>query len=153
MTVAPDRNQPVSIANALCGVRVLVIEDVWIVAQSYVALLENLGVIVSGPAGTVADAMRLIDTEPVDAALVDMNLDGEMAFGVVEALNARGVAVVVVTGTDVAPEFERTVSAFLSKPVRAEAVIKAFRGVTALNRDRTTLSRAQQALPLTDNHR
>ena len=108
MTVTTDR--PLAcVATALCDLRVLVIEDEWVVAQSYVALLENLGVTASGPAGTLAEAMRLIEAEPVDAALVDMNLHGEMAYGVVDVLNALGIAVVVVTGYDVVPELEHKV--------------------------------------------
>ena len=125
---------PVSVANALCGLRILVIEDIWIVAQSYVSLLDNLGVIVSGPAGTIAEAMALIEAVPVDVALVDMNLHGVMAYGVVEALSARGVPVVVVTGYDVVPELEHKVSAFLRKPLRAEALIKVMRGIAAAPR-------------------
>lgn len=131
MTEASGQNSSISHANALCGQRILVIEDEWIVAQSYVAILENLGVTASGPAGTLADALRVIESGPIDAALVDMNLNGEMAYSVVDALNARGVAVVVVTGYDVVPDFENKVSAFLKKPVRAEALIKAFRSVIA----------------------
>ena len=118
-----------SLATALCGLRVLVIEDVWIVAQSYVAMLDNLGVRVSGPATTVAQAMSLIEAAPIDVALVDMELHGEMAYGVVEALNARGVPVVVVTGAAVVPELEHEVSAFLTKPIRVEALIKTLRGI------------------------
>ena len=75
--------------------------------------------------------MRLIEAGPVDVALVDMNLRGEMAYSVVEALNARGIAVVVVTGYDVVPVLEHKVSAYLKKPIRAEALIKAFRGIKA----------------------
>ena len=115
--------------NDLSGMRVLVVEDIWIVAQSYVSMLENLGVIVSGPVGTVADAMRLIELAPVDAALVDLNLQGEMADGVVEALTERGVVVAVITGYGDKPELEQKVSAFLRKPVRAEVLIKTLRSI------------------------
>ena len=124
-----------SVANALCGVRVLVIEDVWIIAQSYVSLLDNLGAIVSGPACTIAEAMSLIEAAPIDAALVDMNLHGEMAYGVVEALNSRGVPVVVATGYDVVPELEHKVCAFLRKPIRAEALIKSMRSIAGAGLD------------------
>jgi len=113
----------------LAGKRILVIEDVWIVAQSYVALLEQLGVEVRGPAGTVAEAMSAVAAGPVDAALVDMNLNGEMAGAVVEALAERGVAVVIVTGHDVPPALADKASAVLAKPVRAEALITAFRSI------------------------
>ena len=132
---------PTSVANALTGMRVLVIEDIWIVAQCYVELLDNLGVIVSGPAGTVAEAMSLIDRRidrgatPIDAAIVDMNLSGEMAYSVVDALNARGVPVVIVTGCDVGHELAHMAaykaSAFLKKPIRAEDLIKTLRGIAA----------------------
>ena len=132
MVITNDPTSRVSLANALSGMRVLVIEDIWIVAQSYAAILDNLGVIVSGPVGSVAEAMALIDAEPIDAALVDMNLHGEMAYGVVEALKARGVPIVVATGYDVVPELEHNVSAFLRKPIRAEALLKAMRGIAAL---------------------
>ncbi len=118
-------------ASALCDMRIVVIEDVWIVAQSYVAMLDNLRVIVAGPAGTVADALKLVDVGPIDAALVDMNLHGEMAHGVVEQLNARGVPVVIVTGYDLEPEFESKVTAVLKKPIRVEALIKVFREIAA----------------------
>ena len=131
MNMTSELAAPASVANALNGMRVLVIEDIFIVAQSYVALLENLGVIVSGPAGTVAEAMRIIEAAPIDAALVDMNLHGEMAYGVVDALKARGVPVVVVTGCDVVADFEHKVSGFLKKPVRTAALIKAMRGIAA----------------------
>lgn len=127
MSVPPETSPVPSSSNALAGKRVLVVEDVWIVAQSYVALLEQLGVIVCGPAGTVSEAMGLIETQPVDAALVDLNLNGEMAISVVETLAGRGVPVVIVTGYDVAPELAAKAAACLSKPVRAEALLKAFR--------------------------
>jgi len=42
--------------------------------------------------------MRLIEAGPFDAALVDMNLNGEMAYGIVDALNAQRVPIVVATG-------------------------------------------------------
>ena len=129
MLMTSAATTPDSLANALIGMRVLVIEDVWIVAQSYVALLDNLGVVVSGPASSVEDAMRLIEAEPIDVAIVDMNLQDEMAYAVVDALNSRGVPVVVATGYNVVPELEHKVCALLRKPIRAEALIKAMRGI------------------------
>ena len=131
VTSDPTRDGSLSKANSLIGMRVLVIEDVWMLAQSYASLLGVLGVVIVGPVGTVAVATAIIDAEPIDAALVDMNLHGEMAYGVVEALNARAVPVVVATGYDVVPELEHTVTAFLKKPIRAEALIKALRGIAA----------------------
>jgi DNA-binding NtrC family response regulator len=43
-------------------------------------------------------ALALIDTQAFDAALPDMNLDGNKSHDVAEALAARGVPVVFSTG-------------------------------------------------------
>ena len=131
MAITSELTSSPCLATAISGLRVLVIEDVWIIAQSFVAMLDNLGASVLGPATTVAKAMSLIEAGPIDVALVDMELHGEMAYGVVEALNARGVPVVVVTGAHVVPELEHKVSVFLTKPIRVEALIKALRGIAA----------------------
>ena len=128
---ARDTTSSAAVANALTGMRILIIEDIWLVAQSYVGLFELLGVVVVGPASTIAEALALIEVERIDAALVDMNLHGEMADGLVEALNARGVPVVVATGYDTVPGLEGKVSAFLKKPIRAEALVKAMREIAA----------------------
>ena len=50
---------------------------------------------VLGPATTVAAALRLLDGEAPDVALLDVNLRGEPVTPVAEALRARGVPFVL----------------------------------------------------------
>ena len=83
------------------GSRLLVLEDDYFIAEDIVERLKAQGADVVGPAGTVEDALDLIDeTDQLDGALVDLNLHGEMAFPVADALRERRVPLVFVTGYD-----------------------------------------------------
>ena len=88
---------------ALHGRRILVVEDDYVIALETMETLRDLGVEALGPLPTVADALRLVADEPVpmEAALLDANLRGEMVWPLVDALLARGVPVVLTTGYDV----------------------------------------------------
>ena len=82
--------------------RVLVVEDEYMIAQDLARELEDVGAEVLGPVPSVADALALLVAEavPPDAAILDVNLGGEMVFPVAEALRERGVPFVFVTGYD-----------------------------------------------------
>ena len=88
----------VSAGEALRGRRVLVIEDEMLVAMEFEGLLQRQGCAVVGPASTVDRALALLDHDQPDAALLDLNLNGEPATAVAVALKTRGVPFVVVTG-------------------------------------------------------
>ena len=79
--------------------RILVAEDEYAIADAVTTVLAEAGAEVLGPVPTVARALRLA-TAPgrLDAALLDVNLRGEAIWPVVDALRARGVAVVLTTG-------------------------------------------------------
>ena len=106
--------------------RVLVVEDEAIVAMHLERVLEGAGWEVVGPAGQVDAALRLAWREPLDAALLDLDLRGESGAPVAEALVARGVPVVVLSGsrrgllTGVPEGVSR-----LDKPYRPEGVLRA----------------------------
>ena len=82
----------------LSDLNVLVVEDSWHVANALKALLEELGVTVAGPAATPAEAKRLLAERRPDVAIVDINLKGEMAYGLIDCLNEHGVCIVVISG-------------------------------------------------------
>ena len=60
------------------GPAVLVVEDEFLIAMDLECLLERNGWRVLGPAATVKEALRLLDGETPDVALLDVNLRGEM---------------------------------------------------------------------------
>ncbi|GAA0869343.1 response regulator [Brevundimonas basaltis] len=85
--------------QAIAGRRVLVVEDESLVAMLLETILEDMGCVPVGPAATVDEGLRLSGAEePLDAALLDVNVAGKQVFPVAQALKARGVPFVFSTG-------------------------------------------------------
>ena len=79
--------------------RILVVEDEFLLMEDLCRDLQDAGAVVVGPAPSVAQALALIETEPaIDAAILDVNLGGEMAFPVADALQRRDCPFVFTTG-------------------------------------------------------
>lgn len=87
-----------SAATVLRGRHVLLAEDEALVALELAETLAELGCVVAGPAATLAEALRLAEQEPLDAAVLDVNLRGQAAFPAADMLVRRGVPVLFVTG-------------------------------------------------------
>jgi ActR/RegA family two-component response regulator len=86
-------------SGELQGRRLLVVEDDGLIAADFAYVLEERGVEVIGPAGTVAEALRLIQAEEVfDGAVLDINLGDEMVYPVADELTRRGVPFVFTSG-------------------------------------------------------
>ena len=79
-------------------VRVLVVEDQMLIAMQIEDVLRESGCEVIGPAGTLDSAVSLMREQQPDAAVLDLNLDGEKTFTLAEELQTRGIPFVVVTG-------------------------------------------------------
>ena len=86
--------------DALRGRRLLVVEDEYLIAASLARELEGRGAAVVGPAGSVRDALALVEAEGdrLDGAVLDINLRDERVYPVADALAARGVPFVFLTG-------------------------------------------------------
>jgi PAS domain S-box-containing protein len=80
------------------GNRLLLVEDEALTGMMMSDMLTDLGFDVIGPFGRVADAMAAIKREDFHAAVLDVNLDGEVVYPVADAVLARGVPFVFVTG-------------------------------------------------------
>ncbi|WP_375465598.1 response regulator [uncultured Methylobacterium sp.] len=110
--------------------RVLLVEDDYFIVSDMARSFEADGAEVVGPAASVADALALLAGTPhLDAAVLDINLRGEMVFPVAEALEARGVPFVFATGYDrvaVPPRYAAV--AHYEKPVEPAAIARALLG-------------------------
>lgn len=73
------------------GRRVLVVEDEFLVSLMTVDFLESLGCEVVGPAARLAAAVELAQSESLDAAVLDINIAGEMIWPVAEVLGRRAI--------------------------------------------------------------
>ena len=86
-------------SQAFAGRRVLVVEDESLVAMLLETILEDMGCVPVGPAATVEEGLQMAsEGDPVDAALLDVNVAGKQVFPIAEALKARGVPFVFSTG-------------------------------------------------------
>jgi CheY-like chemotaxis protein len=83
----------------LAGKRILLVEDEYILASDLAEFLGQHGVEVAGPVGSVAQALAMTGNA-LDAAVLDVNLQGERVYPVADALLERGVPVVFATGYD-----------------------------------------------------
>ena len=82
---------------SLKGARVLIVEDAVLLALELETGLSDAGAEVIGPAYELEEALALLD-RPIDAAVLDANLNGRSVTPVAEALAARKVPFVFATG-------------------------------------------------------
>ncbi len=81
----------------LAGRRILVVEDEVILAWALQDMLGGYGCVVVGPAAGVAEALALIGRVPIDAAVLDVNLNREKCYPVADALARAGIPFVFST--------------------------------------------------------
>lgn len=84
--------------SVLAGLRLLVVEDEYMIAEHICILLEDLGCDVAGPVGTVEEAIAILKDGGLDGALLDANLNGESSAPIAAALHNASVPFVVATG-------------------------------------------------------
>jgi CheY-like chemotaxis protein len=117
----------------LKGLRVLIVEDELIIAMELETLLGRLGCVVLDTAPTVKRALRALTHEQPEVAVLDMNLQGERATPVAEALHEQGVPFVLVTGygSERLPEKALQEAPRLRKPVNDNQLASAIYEVLA----------------------
>ena len=112
---------------ALTRRRVLVAEDNLFIALNLTRLLRTHGLEIVGPVATVKEALAVISAHKrIDAAALDVNLRGETAYRVADALRAKNVPTIFMTGYDdraIDPGYTNV--PYLVKPVAVERLIQA----------------------------
>ena len=115
----------------LAGKRVLLVEDEMLVAMMMKDMLTDLGFSVVGPYGRISEALPVARANDLEAAVLDINLNGELVYPVAAALVERGVPIVFVTGYG-AESIDRQFSQIpvLQKPIERQ-VLESFFAVNA----------------------
>ena len=106
---------------------VLLVEDELMVAMMVEKVLAEFGFRVVGPYGTIDDAMQAASEIPLDAAIVDINLDGHSVYPVVDLLMAKGVPTAFISGygaESVDHRYEHI--PLLQKPLDRQALLELF---------------------------
>jgi CheY-like chemotaxis protein len=80
------------------GMRVLLAEDEFLIALAVAEELEAKGCTVLGPFQNIAAACAAATAESFDFALLDINMNGEMAYSVADAVAARQIPFVFLSG-------------------------------------------------------
>lgn len=110
--------------ETLEGKRILIVEDEYHLAQDMAADFAAAGAVVVGPIPNLRKALGLIQMgETIDAAVLDINLGGDLVYPVADALLVLEVPFVFATGYDrsqIPDRFQTVV--LITKPVEVEAV-------------------------------
>lgn len=87
--------------SGLSGKAIMIVEDEYLIALNLVTALGDADAGVMGPFSRVKDALSALDTErKPDAAVLDINVGGQLVFPVAERLLADGVPFIFATGYD-----------------------------------------------------
>ncbi len=114
--------------------RILVVEDEVLIALLIESMLEQMGFEVGARASHLAEALAIIenDAEGFDAATLDIDLGGEHADAIAEALDLRRIPFVVTTGyTDPLVLARFAGRPLISKPLVAEDLEHALKTILA----------------------
>ena len=120
---------PNAAARPIACDRILIVEDEALVAMILEEQLEDLGVAVAATCASVPEALRAIDEHAPDAAILDVNLAGQLVYPVADRLIDRGIPFVFVTGYG-RESIDARYAAIqtLEKPVEQEVLAGIFAG-------------------------
>jgi PAS domain S-box-containing protein len=114
---APRTPKPVA------GGRLLLVEDEALVGMMMSDILVDLGFSIIGPFTRISDAMKVLGKETFQAAILDINVRGDMVYDLADAVLARNIPIVFVTGysSEAIEERFKTIPV-LQKPVDRSAL-------------------------------
>jgi DNA-binding response OmpR family regulator len=112
------------VAGGPCPIRVLAVEDEFLLSVALAEDLRAAGYLVVGPFTTLSDALDAARREPFDLAVLDINIRGAMIYPLADELFARGIPFVFLTGygrADLPARFAAIPR--ISKPYEARALL------------------------------
>ena len=114
--------------------RLLVVEDEYLIRMLLEDMIADLGYEVSASVGTLADATEQATSGAFNAAILDVNVDGQEVFPAAEILAKREVPFIFVTGYGeggLPPAYRGRPT--LQKPFQADELKDALAGLLAGN--------------------
>jgi len=111
----------------------LVAEDEPLIAMLLVDLLDELGCTVVAQASSVAEGLERASDTPFEAAILDVNLQGQPVWPLANALQEKGFPFVLATGYDGRQMQQRYPSAaVLAKPYALENLRQALNALKSI---------------------
>ncbi|MCJ8056919.1 response regulator [Shinella curvata] len=121
-------------SKPLSGRTYLILEDEYLIASDLLIILEGAGAKVYGPISDVRNALEILKgtSLTLDAAVLDINLAGDMVYPIASLLMKRGTPFIFATGYECSPVPEEFKQApCLSKPTLEADLISALLSVSA----------------------
>jgi CheY-like chemotaxis protein len=116
---------PLAASGSLSGLRVLVVEDEMLVSLLIEDVLNELLCIVVGPYSTLGSALAAAQRAEIDFALLDVNIGGAKVYPVAEALQARRIPFLFLSGYgDEAVPADRPEWRVCSKPFQLNVLVE-----------------------------
>ena len=114
------------------ALRILVVEDHAALGRFIAEVLAGAGYSVVGPLANQAAALEAVARDPFDLVVIDRRLRGEETSALGDALAARGISCLLISGfpRSALPERFRDLP-FLEKPFTMEQLVAAVNAVTA----------------------
>jgi CheY-like chemotaxis protein len=122
-TSAEAQGQTPPTTITVAGNRVMIVEDEALVAMALRESLDELGFSVIGPFNRISEAMIALRNNRVDAAVLDVNLGGELIYPLADVLTADHVPFIFITGygaEEIEPRYAHV--PILQKPIEAGAL-------------------------------
>ena len=119
----PKNSTPNS--RSLLGRRILLVEDEMLVSMMLEDVLGEEGCEIVGPAARLGKAVALASNEPIDAAILDLNVASEEVYPVAEVLTDRRIPFAFVSGygsSRIPADYRDRPT--LQKPFRASALVE-----------------------------
>ena len=115
-------------APDLHGVRILIVEDEYYLADDLAQALQRAGAEVIGPLPSVAEAKDAVNEGGFDCAILDMNLRGVKSFSIADTLDQLGIPFLIATGYDSASLPDRLAERpRVDKPAAPDRIVAAVR--------------------------
>jgi DNA-binding response OmpR family regulator len=111
--------------NRLAGKRILIVEDEPMIARNLTLEMTAAGAQVIGPVATMTAALDVIASTDLDGVMLNIKLTGERAYPVADALVARNIPFVFVTGygaEDIPPRYANIIR--IEKPATPAVVCR-----------------------------
>jgi DNA-binding response OmpR family regulator len=114
--------------SGLCGRHVVVLEDEFVIGLALVDSLEEVGMRVSGPLASRAQALDWLQADTPNLAVLDLNLKDGLCTDVAAELRRRDVPFIIASGHPAikySQHQDLSGAPYLQKPVRTAEVLKA----------------------------
>ena len=114
----------------LSSQNILIVEDEFLIALDLSEIVLEAGASVAGPAISVNEALEILESTPITAAILDINLGNTLSVDVAKKLHKDRIPFVYHTGqTDILESIEWPKAPIVSKPATPTKLIATITGL------------------------